>query len=387
MEKIGPVLPPTVGLAPTSCATCFIRRPCGGHPLEIIRHIGCANFANGIHPRNKNNMNPVDADAFWAKWEDVRGLLDFTVAGLAPIPALELPAYIPLLQHRYSRRETLSSGIIALHLWKIFKRDASGRYVCRFRDGAELRAAYRLHPSTKILLSGVAIDRHLEVFWAEHRRADLAAQLVRLGICGLTTPNFSFFTDVTGFQILRNFKRILLTAERMSAAGIPVALHLNAITPRNWEMWFDLLAQHPNVTVVALEFQTGLAIHEEGKKALQCVADLQHKLGRLLHPVLVGGAKHYLEAETLFNRFTIVDSRPFMEAQARTELVRLPAGGFRWRKAAQRGRYIDAHLESNLALYPEKLKVSPADEAVADPDLGQFELFDTTPYLRAQPVA
>ncbi len=377
----------TVGLAPTSCATCMVRRQCGGHPLEIIQRIGCANFANGAPPVNPNSMNPIDDDAFWAKWDDVGGLLDFTIASVTPVNSSDLPTYIPLLQHCYSRRAVLNVEIIALHLWKVFKRDRDGRYVCRFRDGAHLRAAYRLHPDTKILLSGVAIDRHLEVFWAEHRKANLAAQLARLGICGVTTPNFSFFTDVTGFQILRNFRRILLTAERLSAAGIPVAIHLNAITDRNWELWYDLLSQHSNSNVVALEFQTGLAVIEEGRKTLERVAELQQKLGRLLHPILVGGAKHYLEAEKLFHRFSVVDSRPFMEAQARTVLTREVSGAFRWRKTVEGGRYIDRHLESNLALYPEKLKVAPVDEIEPTSDAGQFEFFDTRPYFTAQPVA
>lgn len=360
---------------------------CGGHSLEIIREIGCANFANGEHPVNPNSMNPVEADAFWAKWEDVGGLLDFTIAGLNPVNSADLPRYIPILQHPYSRRDLLKTEIVALHLWKIFRRDAKGHYVCRFRDGAELRAKYRLHPDTKILLSGVAIDRHLEIFWAQHRKADLAAQLARLGVCGITTPNFSFFTDVTGFQILRNLKRILLTAERLSAAGIKVSLHLNAITPQNWDFWCELLSLHPDSNVVTLEFQTGLATLDEGRKALFQVADLQQKLGRLLHPILVGGAKHYLDAEKLFSRFSVVDSRPFMEAQARNSLVRDPGGAFRWRKGGDGGRFIDRIFEANLALYPEKLKVSPVDTPEQALDSDQMDLFDVTPYFTAQPVA
>lgn len=114
---------------------------------------------------------------------------------------------------------------------------------------------------------------------------------------------------------------------------------------------------------------------------------MQQKLGRLLHPILVGGAKHYLEAEKLFHRFSVVDSRPFMEAQARTVLTHEAGGAFRWRKSAEGGRYIDGLLESNLALYPEKLKVAPLDEAEPKSDVSQFELFDTRPYLTAQPVA
>ncbi len=377
-----------VGLLPKDCASCPLLIPCGGHPLEIIRTIGCASFANGELPRDNNDMNPLDEDRYWRLWDDVDGLFDFSISKITPIVSLDLPVYVPLLQHRYSRAAILSAEIVALHLHQIFRKYSDGRYIARFADAAQLRAYYRLRPDAKIILSGVAIDRRLETFWAAHRKYDVPGQLARLGITGVTAPNFSFFTDVTRYQILRNRKRILLVTERLSEAGIPVAPHLNAITDQDWDGCEEMLRDHPATAVVALEFQTGWSTLAEGRAALDRVAGLQQRLGRLIHPILVGGAKHYLDAQALFSRFTILDSRPFMEAQARRVLTANAAGGFSWTRArTDDWAPIDGLLETNLALYPAKLNQPFRQEEAAVVDAGQMELFDSTPYLTAQPVA
>lgn len=373
-QLVTPSLEP-LGLLPRDCASCLLFPQCGGHPLEIVRAIGCGNYVDSTF--NKQDMNPLDGPRYRHLWDDVFGLLDFSVERIEPIQSADLPAYVPLLQHPYSRREMLTVPIVALHLYQLFRKGTDGRYRCRFKNAAELRARYRLHPGTKILLSGVAIDRRLELFWAHHRSDNVAAQLANLGVIGVTIPNFSFFTDVTRYQILRNRKRIVLLTERLSAAGVRVAPHLNAITPRDWEFWFELLRDHPDTSVVSLEFQTGLATQSEGEAALQQVADIQQKLGRLIHPILVGGAKHFVSAQKLFTRFTVVDSRPFMEAQARRILVGDNASGFRWQKSmAERGAAIDEHFLINLATYPEKLKLParPTTE-VSWSDPRQMELF------------
>jgi hypothetical protein len=371
-----PVAKP-VGVVPRDCASCLLREPCGGHPLEIIRAIGCANYSDGQLPVDRSDMNPLDEERFWRLWDDVYGLLDFSISTIAAIDSSQLPVYVPLLQHPYSRAACLNAPIVALHLYQVFRKGPDGGYRCRFANGAQLRARYRLRPDTRIILCGVAIDRRLELFWAHHRKDEVGAQLAQLGLVGVTVPNFSFFTDVTRYQILRNRKRIVLVTERLSEAGVPVAPHLNALTPRDWEFWFELLRDHPTTSVVALEFQTGLSTLQEGRDALAKVADLQQKLGRLLHPILVGGAKHYLEAQALFSRFTVLDSRPFMEAQARRQLTGDREQGFRWTKfPTEKGEPIDRLFEANLALYPEKLKlplVTEAETPWSDP--AQLEMF------------
>ena len=366
-----------VGVVPRDCASCLLYGPCGGHPLDIIRAIGCANYTDGQAPVDPHDMNPLDEERYWRLWDDVGGLLDYSIAGIAPIDSARLPTYIPILQHPYSRVEQLEAPIVALHLFQLFRRGPDGRYCCRFANGAQLRARYRLRPDCQIVLSGVAIDRRLELFWAHHRKDAAAAQLAALGIIGVTTPNFSFFTDVTRYQILRNRKRIVLVMERLSELGVPVAPHLNALTSRDWEFWFELLTDHPTTSVVALEFQTGLSTLPEGRHALAQVADLQQRLGRLLHPILVGGAKYYLDAQALFSRFTVMDSRPFMEAQARRELTGDAVQGFRWTKSATgKGESIGHLLTANFSRYPEKLKLPlPVEEPTVWSDPDQMQMF------------
>jgi hypothetical protein len=378
----------SVGLLPRDCASCPLIKPCGGHQLEIIRAIGCASFANEDRPSDPDDMNPRDEARYWQLWDDVDGLLDFSISKIEPVQSLEVPVYVPLLQHKYSRTAILSAPVVALHLYQLFRKGRDGRYLSRFSDGTQLRAYYRLRPDAKIILSGVAIDRRLELFWARHRKDDVPAQLACLDVACVTVPNFSFFTDATRYQILRNRKRMALVTERLSEAGVKVAPHFNAITDRDWEFYAEMLQDHPATTVVTLEFQTGLATIDDGRGALGRVADLQQKLGRLIHPILVGGAKHYLDAQALFSRFTILDSRPYMEAQARRTLIGDPVQGYRWTKTGTGdGLAIDAILEANLAAYPEKLKFPEKQESEFPDDPAQLQLFDSTPYLTAQPVA
>ena len=105
----------------------------------------------------------------------------------------------------------------------------------------QLRSGYKLRQDTRILLTGVDVDGPLETFWAEHRVSDVCKALTELDVIGVTIPNYSFFTDGPRFQILRNRKRILLVAERLSAAGVPVSLHIHGNTPRDWDFWLNFL--------------------------------------------------------------------------------------------------------------------------------------------------
>ena len=121
-------------LLPKDCASCPLLKPCGGHQLDIIRTIGCGNYANGELPWDRNDMNPLDEERYWRLWDDVDGLFDFSISKITPVRSLDLPDYVPLLQHRYSRSAILSSEVVALHLYQIFRKNPNGDYCSRFAD-------------------------------------------------------------------------------------------------------------------------------------------------------------------------------------------------------------------------------------------------------------
>jgi hypothetical protein len=332
-------------------------------------------------------MNPNDLDRFWKLWDDVGGLNNFTISQLRGLNATELPEYITQFQHGYCGLSyPLDVPVIAIPLKELLKKRPDGSYGPKFTSAAALRAHYKIGAQTKILLIGVSLDGPIEQFWAEHRKHGVPQALAKLGLMGVTTPNFSFFTDVPRFQIMRNRKRILLTAERLSNAGVPVAPHLNANTDADWMFWLTFLSDHPEIAVVTVEFQTGCKTDHASEELLNRLITLQNNLNRPLHPIMVGGGQLLLAARQSFNSFSVVDSRPFMETVHRQKLEKNTAGEYVWRKTPTApGEPLDDLLRHNLEAHIAKLS-SPIVASTLTP----FELPELSismPYLIAHPAA
>jgi hypothetical protein len=302
----------------TGCTNCIVFEHCGGHPKPVIYQAGCANFAATTKPKDTDDMSPHFEEQFWKLWNDVEGLHDYKVGKLRPINPAGLPRYIPVLQ------------------------------------GGHLR------PDARVLLIGVAHDPPLETFWAKHSTNGVCRSLARLGLES-TVPNFSFFTCVPRFQILRNRKRILLTAARLSEAGVRVSPHLNANTPGDWAFWLKFLEQHPEVATVTMEFQTGARRDKAfGDEAFNSLASTVKTLGRPIHCLLVGAARYYKAACDHLSAFTVIDSVPFMYAQKRHVLVKTAASQYVLRPVqTQKLASLQALFESTLQHYEAMLSKSP----------------------------
>lgn len=216
-----------------------------------------------------------------------------------------------------------------------------------------LRAWYRVRPDARIVVSSVAPDEVIEDFWSYRDVTDVVAQLAKLEIAAMTTPNFSFFTNVARTHTLFSRKRIVIVAEELSAAGIPTILHVNAETDADWDFWGDVLAGFPAIRHLSKECQTGNRNRALGLWALDQIDRLQDRLGRKLHPVIVGGAQYVPVLSSRFDDYTIMDSHPFMTAAHRQELV--PWGG-RLRKNQRRAETIDELLDGNERHYVAMLE-------------------------------
>jgi len=339
-------------------------------------------------------MTPLFSDRFWDLWDDVFGLSDFTVGRLNSVRPEGLPRYLPLFQHRYLRLAKPFDGpVIALRLFDVVGKRRDGTYAPKFPTGAALRTAYNLHKDTRILLVGVDDDGPLETFWSEHRIHNISDALANLDLLGVTSPNFSFFTCVPRFQILRNRKRILLSSERLSNAGVRVAVHLNANTLGDWKFWGDFLKEHSECAVVTMEFQTGArALEEIGREAFDQLFRLQNSVGRPIHPILVGAGRYYREAMEKFDSFTVIDSQPFLQTVSRQILVRSMSGRYSWKESpTEFDGHLDELLNANLHQYEGKLLAATSDdesvEPLPDPRQLLLDGMISTPYLTAQPEA
>lgn len=339
----------------TGCINCKLLKQCGGHPYPIISAIGCASFTGGtVHT---DDMDPNCEDRFWLLWDDVGGLVDYSVGSLRSINPSGLPRYVPQLQGRHLRPpRPLDADVVALRLFQVVGLRPGGDYGVKYTTADELRAAYHLSPRTRVILVGVDEDAPLERFWQHHRAHRICEALAKLGL-EVTIPNYSFFTCVPRFQILRNRKRILLAAERLSQAGVRVAIHLNAITKADWAFWLTFLRQHPEVTTVALEFQTGpLANHAIGQQVFDALDELIDRVSRPLHILLIGAARFYLQARERRWHFTLIDSKPFMFAQSRRMIEKGRYGGYGLKFVpTQPGSPVYHLFEANLRVYEKML--------------------------------
>lgn len=212
-------------------------------------------------------------------------------------------------------------------------------------------------------------DPPIETFWAKHRLPGVLNALAALGL-DVSVPNFSFSTCMTGFQIVRNRKRTVLLAERLSHASMGVSLHLNANTDAHWALWLRFLNEHPEVSCVTIEFQTGARSDEDfGNYTFQQIVNLHKQLRRPLHFLLVGAARFYPQAAAQLKSFSLIDHRPFICTHQLQMLVKTRTGELVWKHyPTQKGASLAALFEHNLKHYKQMLKQGQAEPKDPEPE-------------------
>jgi hypothetical protein len=335
------------GITNVPCRTCEFFKTCGGiqtdRPLLDCFHETCC---------KKNDCDRLcpNTDNFLPLLREVNG--DLNVDSLGPFPqaTIALPRYIPVIDHGYRRKQPLDWPFVAIDTYEIFK-NKKGKYEAIAETPEGLREAFKLSPATRIVLRGVASDPPLEEYWEFHRTARPAEQLAKLGISLAVGPNFSMFLNVPRTDNLFNRKRHLMCLSELAAAGISVAPHLGANTPADWQFWGAYLKKHLSIFYVAMEFETGNRTPKEGRKAIHDLANLQQSLGRELHPLLIAATQFADLAARNFERFTLIDSNPFLKTMFRRGFD--PAAvGSRWVKSSTpNGMPLDDLLLENISRY------------------------------------
>ena len=175
----------------------------------------------------------------------------------------------------------------------------------------------------------------------------------------MTVPNYSFMKDVPRSNSLYNFGRIFRMSERMSDANIATVFHLQASNRRDWRRWEDLLNNQAHVKFVALEFQTGPARPDVGDRYFYGLVELQARLGRALHPLLLAGMGRVPALDKHFPRsYTIIDSMPFLKAMHRQAPVVIPGKKLKWRTVrTDETQPLDEMLETNIKRYEDFYRV------------------------------
>lgn len=294
------------------CWSCPLLKQCGGYTRRgggwscMDRCAGCDKSKCSVVCMKK----PAD---FARAILEVGGFHFRDIPSLVGSAAL-MPRYAPVVQHPLDRIVPLEWAAIPLHVLMHFERQA---YVPRGMTPESLRTVFGLAPSTKIILVGTGKDRGIETYWRMHRVGDVASALARLGISVAIAPNYSMFLEDPRPQHMHNRKRSLLIAKSWSLAGLAVAICQQAVTRADWEFHESFLRAHPEVSQVALEFQTGLARSERAEFAFENLARIQDRLGRKLHLFAIGASRYRAVLPKRFDSFTILDSMPFMKAMKR----------------------------------------------------------------------
>ncbi|WP_434387427.1 DUF4417 domain-containing protein [Melittangium boletus] len=295
---------------------------------------------------------------FRKRWQDL-GESPIHVRPHKPLRALQepLPLYVPMIRHGSMREDVFQSPVVALSMFDVLRMFKSSRYGTRVPAAEELRVKFRLPQDAQILLVSVAKDRKLEAYWSNRNADKIPEALAGLSALGVTAPNYSSFIDAPSIHTTWNLLRMRKVTEELSAAGMAVVPHLNARTAANWGFWESLLTEQPSIRFVCKEFQTGLHKYDVGVRALGRIAELQRRVGRKLHPILVGGARFAEVAARCFEHFTIIDSTPFIKTVSRKRCVSLDGLRVGWKEnfLPQNDR-LDALLEHNHATYADALR-------------------------------
>jgi len=277
--------------------------------------------------------------------------------------AASVPAYVPQILHKSKRSRALNRAIVAVPLHAIVGRDSARRYRVKYSSPLQLRKGLLLRDDCEIIITSVAPDPFIEEFWAQHRTGTILKEIQALNVVAMTVPNYSFMSDVPRSNSLYNFGRIFRMSERMSDANIATVFHLQASNRRDWRRWEDLLINQAHVKFVALEFQTGPARPDVGDRYFYGLVELQARLRRALHPLLLAGMGRVPALDKYFpGSYTIIDSMPFLKTMHRQAPLVVPGKKLKWRTVrTSETQPLDEMLETNIKRYEDFYRVDSSE--------------------------
>lgn len=329
------------------CPTCLERDRCGGvHSDAGI--LDCRDLCSCDDESKCDLVCRLSPSRFVARMREVRGL-DFENAPRAPVNGVpDIPLIVPFIDHRYGRDATLDEPVVALSLYELVHLATGQPHV---GSRAELATRFRVPEDATIVVSGVDKDRPIERWWELKERCANLAALKELGVALVTAPNYSVLTDVPRTDNLHAMKRILLAWTEMAAAGLPAALHVNGRTLRDYARWGDLIAERPEIEILAFEFATGCGQGERIDWHVAQLCALADRAGRPLALVMRGGGRRLGELQRHFARVSLIETEAFSRTIRRRRAYLTESGRLRWvASPTPRGAPIDELLAHNIAM-------------------------------------
>jgi hypothetical protein len=258
-----------------------------------------------------------------------------------------IPLVVPFVDHRYGRAALLEEPFVAVSLYELVNM-ATGKVHVTSR--AELSARFLIPDGAKLVVSGVDKDQLIERWWELEDRRSILADLKDLGVALITSPNYSVLTDVPRTDNLHAIKRILLAWAEMASAGLTTALHVNARTEHDYARWGALIADRPEIEVLAFEFATGCGRGERIEWHVAQLCALADRVGRPLSIAIRGGGRMINTFERHFAQVSLIETEAFARTIRRRRAF-LTDGRLKWSKfATQVGEPIDRLLAHNVSV-------------------------------------
>jgi hypothetical protein len=285
---------------------------------------------------------------FVARMREVRGL-GFANAPHAPANGVPtVPMIVPFVDHRYGRSAILDEPAVALSLYELVNLATGSSHVT---SRAELADRFRIPDGATIIVSGVDKDDAIERWWELKNRPAILKTLKALGVALVTTPNYSVLTDVPRTDNLHAMKRILLAWTEMAQAGLPAALHVNGRTTHDFVRWGDLIAERPEIQILAFEFATGCGRGERIDWHVAELCALAARVGRPLALVIRGGGRKLGDLRRHFAHASLIETEAFSRTIRRRRAYLTESGRLKWPKfPSPKGAPLDDLLAHNVAL-------------------------------------
>ena len=329
------------------CPTCLERDRCGGvHTDAGI--FDCRDLCTCADKGKCDMVCRFNPNLFVARMREVGGLDFDTAPRISANGVPTMPMIVPFVDHRYGRAAMLDEPLVALSLYKLVN-FATGKLHVTSR--AELASRLLIPEAAQVIVSGVDKDGPIERWWNCKDRGSLLASLNELGITLATTPNYSVLTDVPRTDNLHAMKRILLTWTEMASAGLATGLHVNGRTEHDYLRWGDLIAERPEIEILAFEFGTGCGRGERIDWHVSQLCGLANRVGRQIAIVVRGGGRKLEKLRQHFAQVTLVETEAFARTIRRRRAYLAEGGRLKWAKfPTPVGAPIDDLFAHNVSL-------------------------------------
>jgi hypothetical protein len=327
------------------CQGCPDRLQCGG--IKVAASIfSCMDHCTCEDQASCSKVCPNKPD-FVARVHEVRGFGFEDIERRKPIPLLDLPTHAHILFTYPKVRDVIRLPAAAVPLSSIFDRSGLGGMALT-RQQVERR--FRLAPNTPLILSGVELDRKIEKYWGVTRgRSEMITGIRALNPLIVTTPNYSVVLDAPRHDAMHSLKRILLAWSELHDAGIRTAVHLNAVTDRDYDRMTEFLRIHTEVRAVSIEFETGAATEVQGLYHAEQLDRMVQRLGRAPHLVFRGDARWLPALRRSFPTSTILNGAASVRTRKRRR-AEIKDGVLRWASTPTPiGAPLDELLQHNFA--------------------------------------